>query len=228
MVRNHIKILRFRESKYDGLKCLRDRLTGDELLLWTVETFTMFYDKTWAQRSIIPVIGLMPLLISIFTFVYDNYSDIDLAIEYYEHAYNFPIPTDANNSLCDTVNTIVDVSTILTPDAATHTSQKCDDFHGFLFDTQAYKCSDIKRTPSEYNTAFITNIACMTAAMFMSYVMCVRELLHHAFNYLNRRKWRRTVSEKLFLFIKFVVGGFCLFPIGPILAPFFILYIGKY
>ena len=202
-------------------------MTGDELLLWTVETFTMFYDKTWAQRSIIPVIGLMPLLISIFTFVYDNYSDIDLAIEYYDHAFNSLAAADFNSSLCETINQIVDVSIILTPDAATPTSQKCDESNPFLFTTQSHKCSDIKRTPSEYRTAFITNVACITASMFISYLMCVRELFHHSFNYLNRHKWRRTVSEKFFLFVKVVVGGICLFPIGPILAPFFILYIGR-
>ena len=187
----------------------------------------MFYDKTWAQRSIIPVIGLMPLLISIFTFVYDNYSDIDLAIEYYDHAYNYPSPFGTNHSLCGPINQIVDLTSTLTTDVPSSTTQKCDESNHFLFTTQTHKCSDIKRTPSEYKTAFITNIACMSMAMFMSYLMCVRELLHHSFNYLNRRRWRRTISEKLFLFIKFVVGGVCLFPIGPILAPFFILYIGK-
>ena len=96
-----------RDSKYDGLKCLRDRLTGDELLLWTVETFTMFYEKTWAQTTIIPVIGLMPLIMSIFTFVYDNYSDIDLAIEYYNHAYNNTLPVNENIPLCSTTNSLV-------------------------------------------------------------------------------------------------------------------------
>ena len=187
----------------------------------------MFYDKTWAQRSIIPVIGLMPLLISIFTFVYDNYSDIDLAIEYYDHAYNSLSAVDVNGSLCNPYNTIVDMSTIIAPDKYRPTSKKCDESNPFLFTTQTHECSDIKRTPSEYNTAFITNVGCISASMFISYLMCVRELFHHSFNYLSRRKWRRTVSEKLFLFIKFVVGGVCLFPIGPILAPFFILYIGK-
>ena len=104
-------------------------------------------------------------------------------------------------------------------------------FGFFLVISKTFKssiASDIKRTPSEYRTAFITNVACITASMFISYLMCVRELFHHSFNYLNRHKWRRTVSEKFFLFIKFMIGGICLFPIGPILAPFFILYIGKY
>ena len=34
-----------RASKFAGLSCLRRQLTGDELLMWTIETFTMFYDR---------------------------------------------------------------------------------------------------------------------------------------------------------------------------------------
>ncbi len=39
-------------SKVAGLSCLRRQLTGDELLMWTIETFTMFYEKTFAQRTV--------------------------------------------------------------------------------------------------------------------------------------------------------------------------------
>ncbi len=41
-----------RSSKVAGLSCLRRQLTGDELLMWTIETFTMFYEKTFAQRTV--------------------------------------------------------------------------------------------------------------------------------------------------------------------------------
>ena len=34
-----------KESKVEGLNCLRNQLTGDELLVWTIETFNMFYKK---------------------------------------------------------------------------------------------------------------------------------------------------------------------------------------
>ena len=34
-----------RASKFAGLSCLRRQLTGDELLMWTIETFSMFYDR---------------------------------------------------------------------------------------------------------------------------------------------------------------------------------------
>jgi hypothetical protein len=215
---------------------LRDRLTGDELLLWTVETFTMFYDKTWAQRSIIPVIGLMPLLISIFTFVYDNYSDIDLALEYYGHAFNDSSneysTSGINNSLCKPLKQIIESTQSLSNQVTLNitSDSKCEYPNTWLFATEAQvdgnKCQDITRTPAEYRTAFITNVACMALAMLVSYVMCVRELLHHSFIYMRKHRWRKLVSNKFFIFLEFVVGGICLFPIGPILAPFFILYIG--
>lgn len=63
-----------RASKVAGLACLRRQLTGDELLMWTIETFTMFYDKTFAQKNVIPMMGLVPLFLSISSFVYDYYS----------------------------------------------------------------------------------------------------------------------------------------------------------
>ena len=69
----------------EGLQCLRQQLTGDELLVWTTETFTMFYSRTWAQSVILPLLGLIPLLLSIASFVYDYYSDVELTIEYYKN-----------------------------------------------------------------------------------------------------------------------------------------------
>ena len=54
---------------------MRDlQLTGDELLMWTIETFNAFYPQTFAQKYFIPLMGLFPLLLSIATFVYDYYS----------------------------------------------------------------------------------------------------------------------------------------------------------
>ncbi len=41
-----------KNSKEAGLSCLRRQLTGDELLMWTIETFTMFYERTFAQRTV--------------------------------------------------------------------------------------------------------------------------------------------------------------------------------
>ena len=93
-----------RESREAGLNCLRDQLTGDiqdegvsqkpcsiftgdELLTWTIETFNTFYSKTWFARRILPIFYTIPLLISYFSFIYDNYSDIELSHSYYKQGY---------------------------------------------------------------------------------------------------------------------------------------------
>ena len=44
----------------------------------------MFYDKTWAQSYALPLLGLIPVFLSISTFVYDYYSDFELTFEYYQ------------------------------------------------------------------------------------------------------------------------------------------------
>ena len=48
----------------------------------------MFYSRTWAQSVILPLLGLIPLLLSIASFVYDYYSDAELTIEYYQNAFS--------------------------------------------------------------------------------------------------------------------------------------------
>ena len=37
--------------------------------------------RTFAQRNVLPLLGIIPLLLSIATFVYDYYSDVDLTIQ---------------------------------------------------------------------------------------------------------------------------------------------------
>ena len=39
------------KAQLAGLNCLRDQLTGDELLVWTIETFNMFYKKVYISSS---------------------------------------------------------------------------------------------------------------------------------------------------------------------------------
>jgi hypothetical protein len=69
---------------------------GDELLMWTIETFTLFYERTWAQRYGFPLMKLIPLLFSFFVFVYDFYSDVELTREYYDGAFGTN-HTETNN-----------------------------------------------------------------------------------------------------------------------------------
>ena len=44
------------------------QFSGDELLMWTIETFTLFYERTWAQKFVFPFVGLMPVFMSIFRY----------------------------------------------------------------------------------------------------------------------------------------------------------------
>ena len=37
--------------------------------------------RTFAQRNVLPLLGIIPLLLSIATFVYDYYSDVDLTVQ---------------------------------------------------------------------------------------------------------------------------------------------------
>ena len=48
----------------------------------------MFYSKTWFARRILPIFYTIPLLISYFSFIYDNYSDIELSYTYYNEGYS--------------------------------------------------------------------------------------------------------------------------------------------
>eukprot|EP00095_Tigriopus_kingsejongensis_P004696 maker-scaffold276_size226481-snap-gene-0.17 protein:Tk04696 transcript:maker-scaffold276_size226481-snap-gene-0.17-mRNA-1 annotation:"hypothetical protein" len=152
-----------KEDKRAGLTCLRRQLRGDELLIWTIETFTMFYERTFAQRTVIPMFGLLPLLLSIFTFVFDYYSDIDLIIEYYLNS------------------TFAVESVISEPRLGTNGS------------TIRQGCHDIDRTPEEFTTAFVTNLTCLCIPLVIFLCMCSRELWPYfqiLVQYLNR-KWPR-------------------------------------
>ena len=43
------------------------------------DAITLF--RTFAQRNVLPLLGIIPLLLSIATFVYDYYSDVDLTVQ---------------------------------------------------------------------------------------------------------------------------------------------------
>ena len=103
-----------------GLNCLRNQLTGDELLVWTIETFNMFYKKvnisssekyyfencfqTWYGKKILPMFYTLPLIYSYFSFIYDNYSDILLSYNYYKAAYDDDLARlEPNNSSCSLI-----------------------------------------------------------------------------------------------------------------------------
>ena len=65
---------------------MRDQLSGDELLTWTIETFSTFYPKTWTQKYCLPLAHWVPILFSLSFFLFDYYSDLTLAIGYYRQS----------------------------------------------------------------------------------------------------------------------------------------------
>ena len=176
-----------KNSKHSGLNCLRDQLTGDELLMWTIETFNAFYDKTFVQKYFTPVMGLFPLLLSIATFVYDYYSDTELTIDYHARAFmgNVTAPTAPFSSSSPTALLPLppcphfNDTHFLVPASA----DECAIFHAsmtsFINDTSIPEgdlCSDFDRTAAEYTIAFYTNIICVGLPMIISYAICVWEL----------------------------------------------------
>ena len=54
--------------------------------------------RTFAQRNVLPLLGLIPLLLSIATFVYDYYSDVDLTVQYHEKSSSSFNSTSESNS----------------------------------------------------------------------------------------------------------------------------------
>lgn len=187
-------------DKKAGLNCLRRQLRGDELLVWTIETFTMFYDRTFAQRTVIPIFGIFPLLLSIFTFVFDYYSDLELIFEYYRSSsfmvtnYTIPSSQDPNE------------------DCENDANLECYD----------HKCHDIQRTPAEYTTAFVTNVACICIPLVIFYCTCARELLPYfqlLGTYLSN-KFEVCPNQLVNILV------LCLWTLTSLLcAPFFILYV---
>ena len=211
-----------------GLNCLRMQLTGDELLEWTIETFTMFYSKTWAQSIVFPLLGLIPLIISISTFVFDYYSDFELSHEYYMNAFTNVLPLN-NETLKNTSKPIQNPC----PNNGTHVLVPTESFKKCWLQWQLEKmkehslqnvdreyCVDITRNAEEYRTAFITNIICISLPILVFYVMCFKEMRTwlHYFEYENKSSGKYSQACVWTLKILF-------WPCTVLFAPFYILYI---
>ncbi len=126
----------------------------------------MFYEKTFAQRTVIPLLGLIPLFVSISSFVYDYYSDIELTLEYFRSS-NFSQHGRETSKQCDVTDESENPG-CLDPDQVDEVGK--------------FGCYDIRRTPHEFQTALVMNITCICLPLFIFFAMCARELLpllHH-------------------------------------------------
>ena len=211
-----------------GLNCLRMQLTGDELLEWTIETFTMFYSKTWAQSVVFPLLGLIPLIFSISTFVFDYYSDFELSYEYYINAFTNALPF-ANETLKNTSEPTQNPC----QSNGTHVLVPTESFKKCWLQWQLEKmkehslqnvdrehCVDITRNAEEYRTAFFFNIICISLPILVFYVMCFKEMWTylHYFEYENKSSGKYSPTFVWTLKILF-------WPCTVLFAPFYILYI---
>ena len=173
----------------------------------------MFYDKTFAQRTLLPILGLLPLLVSLFTFVYDYYSDISLTIEYYKRSsFNEDQQNDTesetNGSLCPDRPNMQCPKTILA-------LQEIYSSNG--------TCTDYELTPDEYRTAFLSNISFILLPLLIFWSMCAREMLPSV------QSWDRMISAKVPKCIYFLTVPILLYPmwliISFVFAHFFILFV---
>jgi len=67
----------------DGLRCLKNHLTSDSLLPWIIDTYNDFYSPGSA-RWIMAIMSVLCelVVVSYIPYIYDFYSDIDLAVQY--------------------------------------------------------------------------------------------------------------------------------------------------
>jgi hypothetical protein len=75
----------FHVTEEEGLKCLQDKLSSNELLPWIFKEYTKFYNKTQYWDSFKDVF-VKDVLMSHLPYFMDIYSDITLAISYREYS----------------------------------------------------------------------------------------------------------------------------------------------
>ena len=73
-----------RESRENGLKCLREQLINDEILSWTADSFSRFYEKSRAEKIFSPFMSVCILVVTLVFFVFDIVTDIFLTVEYWD------------------------------------------------------------------------------------------------------------------------------------------------
>ncbi len=132
----------------------------------------------------IPILGLIPLFLSISTFVYDYYSDIELTLEYYNGSTFSRGDADSVyrriiSGLLRDKNPCEEGQYPLYEEAGGEEGRKV--ICKFVEESMGSECYDIKRTPQEYRTAFITNIISISLPVLIFYAMCAR-LVTYNFN----------------------------------------------
>ena len=71
------------ENSRDGIRCFRDVTRTDGQSTEIAEMLDQMYDKTFAGRYIAPIFIILPLLLRLASIIYDEVTDVLLAIEYH-------------------------------------------------------------------------------------------------------------------------------------------------
>jgi hypothetical protein len=206
--------------------------------------FTMFYDKTFAQRTLIPIFGLFPLICSIATFIYDYYSDIELTLEYYAGSTLNLASAGAvtNDSLAAFSDLACQDGLRVSAFNSSHVVFSKDELGALLSEwhkcarqrltlgpainvtDSEEECADIVRSPEEYLTAFIVNLVCIALPLISFFCMCARELLPSFKTFIEKCS-----SKFPFQSIFAVIFGLFVYPVWILVAfvcaPFFIIFV---
>ena len=67
----------------DGVGCFRQVVKTDERSTKAVERLDSMYEQTWASKYIMPLFVVIPLCLRIVNIIYDQASDIQLAVSYH-------------------------------------------------------------------------------------------------------------------------------------------------
>ncbi len=140
-------------DKKRGLECLQSQVRGgDEILKWTIETFSLFYGMTFFQRRIKPLLCLIPLLFSFFMFVFDVSSDVQLTLAYYQKGFK---GTNAD------------------PEDDLKISQETE---GTGNSTTTTNADLLLPETGDYRAAFVMNLTCIVLPFFVIFYMCAAEI----------------------------------------------------
>ena len=80
-------------QSHEAILCFRDVIKTDERSAEVIEMLDEMYEQTFAAKYIIPVLYTVPLLLRLISIVYDESSDILLAVDY----HGFSSSTTENN-----------------------------------------------------------------------------------------------------------------------------------
>ncbi len=138
-------------DRYLGIRCLKRQLRGgDEILKWTIESFSNKYGYTVFQKWVKPFLCCVPMLISPFLFAFDLSADVQLSIAYYQKGFSQIIeaPTGFN----------------ATPQVINSTA------------TTSASSDQYVPKAHHYQAAFAMNVVCILLPFLVIMWMCIREL----------------------------------------------------